>query len=164
MAPGKTLVSQPKTTLFESYSMFTETAVLKDHTFIEFTEDDLSKPIPAFALYPSETMDRLNNWVSLILFDENPSTHLMAINGFTKTGKTTLAQRVLPSLLKMKLNGYKGNLKFSYICFEVTKNKGNAFAIAKSFLETLAGELREIGFEETIRDCRHLGAVVVEIK
>jgi hypothetical protein len=58
------ITSEPATTIFEEYSSFTEEIVLTDQTCLEFNQD-LIKPYPQFALYPTECIDTLKNWVSL---------------------------------------------------------------------------------------------------
>ena len=116
-------------------------------------------------MYPLKCIDTLKNWISLGILAEKPvGTNLVAINGFTKTGKSTLAQAVLPSLMKMFLAANPVNFKISYIYFEISKHKGNGFDIAHSFLTKLHSHARRIGITTVKDDCKHIGDVVSSIE
>ena len=107
----------------------------------------------------------LKNWISLGILAEKPfGTNLVAVNGFTKTGKSTMAQAVLPSLMKMSLAANPVNFKISYIYFEIPKHKGNGFDIAHSFLTELDSHARRIGMTTVEDDCKHIKQVVSSIK
>jgi hypothetical protein len=91
--------------LFDNYSSFNETVDPRDlqgQTLLDFYEPSLVRPRPEFVLYQTSTISALKTWVSTSILAESPR-NVVAMNGFTKTGKSTLARCVLPSVLKMLL-------------------------------------------------------------
>ena len=99
-----------------------------------------------FAIYPIKCINDLKTWISSAILAEIPNGNLVSINGFTKSGKSTLSQAVLPSLMKMSLEANPVKFGISYIQIEVPKSKNNWFAIAEAFLSEMSSKFRAVGF------------------
>lgn len=137
---------------------------MENHILLEFIEEQLLKPYPAFTVYPRKSIDSLKRWLALGILADKPAGNLVAVNGFTKTGKSTLAQTVLPSLIKMSLIQKPVVFKIAFVSFEIPKHKGNAFAIAHGFLAELHSKSQEIGLQIVFPVCNHIDTVSSAIK
>ena len=158
-----TQVQQLQTTMFEDYADFTESDALSGYKLIEFVNAG-KMPEPSFMVVQEEVVNHLKNWVSNAVLADNARRSIVAINGFTKTGKSTLAACVLPSLIKKSLAAKPVGFKIAFVYLELGIHKGNALSIASSFSIQLVHEATRIGMTVNLLDCKTLGDFIVRIQ
>lgn len=152
-------------TNFQNYSNFVEKKVLdcEHYVCLEFVEPQLTHPYPNFVLFPENTIQDLKSSINGTILSEEPSGHVIAINGFTKTGKSTLAQHVLPSFLKMHLATKKVNFRIAFISFEISKDENNGLGIANAFRKTILNASKRIGCASDDGPCSDMVSVISSI-